>query len=109
MAEAKKTSDGVAFDLDALERESTTTPFVAKVNGDVVNFADPQELDWQVLTNMDPRNPRSFLRSVIAPDDQDAFFAAKIPGWKMNKLMESYLEHYGLPTTPGELRALSGY
>lgn len=95
------------FDLDALEREGAKEPFVVQIGGERANFSDPQELDWQELVTMNTEDPHQFLRAVIAPDDQDKFFNAHMPAWKLNKLVEAYMAHYGMPM-PGEVDASSG-
>lgn len=94
-----------AMDLDALEREGgPRAPFDFMLDGKRFLLADPQELDWQdVISAMS--NPVMFFRLVLPPEDHVAFFKTKIPGWKMNKLMEAYQTHYGLPS-PGEAGAL---
>lgn len=88
-----------ALDLDSMEREGTVGPFDFILEGKRYLMSDPQEVDWQDLMAA-ISNPVMFFRIVLPADDRAAFFAAKLPTWKMNKLMERYQEHYGLPSAP---------
>jgi hypothetical protein len=91
----------VSLNLDTLEREGgTPEPFVVVLAGERLLLSDPAEVDWQKLMAA-IRDPHVFFRLIIPPDDHKTFFDATLPGWKMNKLMQSYMEHYGLPS-PGE-------
>lgn len=94
-----------AMNLDELEREGgPRQPFDFVLDGKRYLLSDPQELDWQdVISAMS--NPVMFFRLVLPAEDHVAFFRTKIPGWKMNALMEGYQTHYGLPS-PGEAGAL---
>ncbi len=87
----------VAIDLDKMEREGgTPKPFDFMLKGRRYLMSDPQEVDWQDLIAA-LQNPVMFFRLVLPPDDQREFFTTKIPAWQMNKLMQSYQDHYGLP------------
>jgi len=98
-------SPTVSLNLDTLQREGEPRePFSLVLGGKRYVFGDVQDVDWQqVIAAL--RNPYLFFRGIITEKDQDEFFAQKMPTWKMNKLMESYLEHYGMPTS-GEAPAL---
>jgi hypothetical protein len=94
----------VALNLDTLEREGgPTDPFVFVHGGERILLSDPAEMDWQKLLNA-MRDPVVFFQLVIPPDCRDAFFNAPMAGWKMNKLMQSYMAHYGM-SSPGEANA----
>ncbi len=94
-----------ALDLDTLEREGgSPTPFVFVLDGKRYLMSDPREVDWQDLVSA-LTNPFIFFKLMLPPDDQTTFFTAKIPSWKLNKLIDSYVAHYGLPTS-GESPAL---
>ena len=85
------------LDLDALEREGgPAKPYQFKLGGKVYTMIDPQEIDWQDLISS-LRNPALFIRYAMTTEDQKAFFDARVPSWKMNKMMEGYQAHYGLP------------
>ncbi|MFI7608782.1 hypothetical protein ACIBTV_27230 [Micromonospora sp. NPDC049366] len=90
----------VALDLDSLEREDSKGPFPFRHKGRRYLLSDPQEIDWQRLL-IAQRDPVYFITLALPADDREAFFASEMPGWKMNKLMERYVKHYGL-TSPGE-------
>ena len=95
----------VSLDLDALEREGEkVTPFTFSHGGRVYTMIDPQEIDWQDLLS-GFRNPALFVRYALNTKDQAEFFTSRVPAWKMNKLMEGYQKHYGLPDL-GNLNAL---
>lgn len=93
------------LDLDALEREGAVAEkFEFVFGGHTYTLMDPQEIDWQdLLSGM--RNPALFVRFAMPLNDQREFFGAKVPSWKMNKLMEAYQQHYGLPDL-GNVNAL---
>lgn len=86
----------VVLDLDALERENAPAPFTFRHDGRRYLLRDPQDIDWQELM-LAIDNSFQFFRSVLPADDQQQFFAAKMPSWKMKALMERYQQHYGLP------------
>lgn len=87
----------LALDLDALEREGDIAgPFTFQLGGKTYAMIDPQEIDWQDLLS-GLRNPALFVRFAMSTADQKAFFGARIPSWKMNKLMQAYQDHFDLP------------
>lgn len=88
-----------ALDLDAMEREGAPTPFDFVLSGKRYLMSDPQEVDWQDLIAA-MSSPSMFFRLVLPAEDRQQFFEARCPTWKMNKLMQAYLDHYGLPTGP---------
>jgi hypothetical protein len=89
-----------AIDLDKLEREGTVKdPFDFVHNGRRYLMSDPVEIDWQDLL-VALNNPVMFFRLVLPADDRNAFFSDKLPSWKMQKLTQAYLDHYGLPSAP---------
>lgn len=96
---AKIDPASVALDLDSLEREDCPPPFDSLIGGRVYTFKDPQDVDWQdLLASMS--NPVMFIRKVLPPEDHVAFFTTPLPNWKMSRLMEKYMEHFGLPSLP---------
>ncbi len=95
MTAAKKTA--AVFDMDALEREGEVPEaFTFQYEGDTYTMLDPQEIDWQNLLS-GLRNPALFVRFAMPLKEQQRFFAKQVPSWKMNKLMQAYQDHYGLP------------
>lgn len=89
----------VALDLDKLEREGAPAPFDFTLEGRRYIMSDPKEVDWQDLLSA-MQNPVMFFRLVLPADDQRLFFRTRLASWKMNQLMTSYQDHYGLPTLP---------
>ena len=97
----------VALNLDKIERESAPEPFVVTLDGKRISFEDPQELDWQVLM-VALRDPHAFFKHVVPEEHQDTFFKpGLIPLWKMNRLMEAYMSHHGIPVDAGNVLASS--
>lgn len=90
----------VALDLDAVEREDAKGPFGFRHLGRRYTLTDPQEIDWQQLL-VAQRDPLYFITIALPKDDREEFFNTKMPSWKMNRLVEDYMKHYGL-TSPGE-------
>jgi hypothetical protein len=93
------------LDLDALERDGATLdPFSFAHNGRRYTLLDPKEVDWQDLISA-LSNPFVFFEKTLAGGDQAAFLDTKMPAWKLNKLIDGYMEYYGLPSL-GEQNAL---
>jgi hypothetical protein len=87
----------LGLDLDALEREGETPePFTFQYDGKTYTMKDPQEIDWQDLLS-GLRNPALFIRFAMEVEDQREFFGKRVASWKMNKLMQAYTEHFGIP------------
>ncbi len=100
-----ETTTKLAIDLDALEREGAVAePFEFGHDGKSYRLLDPSEIDWQDLLS-GLRNPALFVRFAMPIEQQKDFFSAKVPAWKMNKLMEAYQAHFGIPDM-GNLNAL---
>ena len=97
----------LGLDLDALEREGEVPgSFTFRHVGEIYTMVDPQEIDWQDLLS-GLRNPALFVKFAMSSADQKRFFGARVPAWKMNKLMQGYREHFGLPDL-GNVSALQG-
>lgn len=93
------------MDLDALEREGgSPEPFSFRHNSRRYTLLDPKEIDWQDLISA-LSNPYVFFSVTLAEGDQPTFMGTKMPAWKLNKLIDAYIEHYGLPSL-GEAGAL---
>jgi hypothetical protein len=94
------------FNLDELENEKTSEPFVFEFGGDVFELLDPKDIDWQDLLVIQ-ENPRLTLH-VIMPEDQRAqFLEKKLPMRKFEVLLNRWQQHFGLPT-PGEDNGSAG-
>lgn len=89
-------STPIDFDLDAAERpaKDIKPPFVVKLGGRPVTMKDPGELDWQDLAVI--QQPTDFLEFSVDEDDRDHVLNQEMPGWKLNALMERYMQHFGL-------------
>lgn len=102
----------VSLNLDTIERDGTRPdPFVVVLGGKPRTFADPSDVDWQKLTDAQVAanggDYRPLLRIGLADDDdRRAFFEAKLPGWKIGRLLREWQAHYGV-TSAGEPSASS--
>lgn len=87
---------GVIVDLDTVERDpkDVKDPFVAKVEGRNVTFADPNEIDWRDLASV--QIPQDLLRVSLSTEDLEHIQDVKMPSWKFNKLMKAYYDYYDL-------------
>lgn len=89
------------FDLDALEREDGVEPFVAQINGKPITMADPKDIDWQDLVTVNTDDAVQLFEAAITNEDElEHFYASSVPAWKLDKLVEAYLTHYGMPLPP---------
>lgn len=112
MATSKNTEDVVepdyvSFDLDGVEREQVRgvppkkKPFVAKVDGKLLTFRDPLEVDAVVLMTMED-SPARFFRATLDKEGEfehmiNAFETpGKVSGLALRGLMQGYRVHYGL-------------
>jgi hypothetical protein len=105
-AEVKSPTSTTMFDIDALEREGGPDPFVFAMGGRTYTMRPRDEIPWQDLL-LAMRNPVLFIRFTMSPEDHEAFLDTSIPMWKMDKLMEAYLEHFGIDA--GEFSGSSGF
>ena len=85
---------GVILDLDALQRPEAEVkpPFVVNAGGRQITFTDPSEIDWQDLASLEV--PADLFSVAMDREDRRYFRELPMPGWKFNKLMESYYTHY---------------
>lgn len=98
MAPRRPDSSPIDLNLDALDREGgTPAPYAVVLGGKRYVFGDLREMDWQRLLEA-LRNPYVLFEYVLSADDYAAFLKAELPAWKLNKLLEGYKEHYGLPS-----------
>ncbi len=93
------------INLDTLEREGgVPDPFSFEHHGRRYTLLDPKEVDWQDLISA-LTNPYVFFKVTLPEEDHDTFFTAKMPSWKLNRLIDKYIEYHGLPSL-GESAAL---
>lgn len=93
---------GVVLDLDAETRPDAPPPYVIKVNGKSITFADPDEVDWQDLVSISI--PADLLRVSLSKEDRKHLNDAKLPTWKFRKVIDGYYEHYNLEEKLREAR-----
>lgn len=98
------------FDLDSLERDDAVKePFEFTLNGHRFLMGDPQEIDYRdLLAVYRSANSGDFeeaMGRLLDGDGRETFFEQRVPTWKLAKLFDAYIKHYGLPS-PGERRAL---
>jgi hypothetical protein len=86
----------IDFDLDALEKpvEDQIPPLRANVNGKVLEFQNPDELDWTELMLIE--SPADFLDYVLSDDDLTHLRKTGLKGWQLNALVERFMKHFGL-------------
>ncbi len=86
----------VTFDLDAVKRpkEDVKEPFTTRIEGRVITMLDPEEIDWQDLASITA--PTDFMRFALSREDRTFLFDLHMEGWKLGRLMEAYMNHYGL-------------
>lgn len=87
---------GVILDLDAAERpeKDIKPPFIVTLGGKNVTFADPNELDWRDLAQIN--GPEDLIRVSLSSEDRVHLASTDLPGWKFNKLIGDYYTHYDL-------------
>ena len=89
------------LNLDVLDRERTTgtappEPFDFELNGRYYVLGDPHELDWQITLDV-MSNPIRMIQALLPKAEQAEFFKAPLAGWKLNALLDAFMDHYGLP------------
>lgn len=87
---------GVILDLDAEERPESEVkpPFVVTVGGKDVTLEDPANIDWKKLAAVDI--PADLLHVAMSKEDRKHIFDTEMPGWKFNRFMDAYYNHYDL-------------
>lgn len=96
------------FNLDDFERDDAPEPFIAELGGKRYVLMDIQECDYRdILRAQEFRlagQGQKSIEIVVPEKDRAAFFANKIPNFKLNELFDQYNKHYGI-TDPGEAGA----
>ena len=94
----------LALDLDAEERRPADVkePFKVKVAGRVITFIDPEELDWQDL--LDINKPTDWLHYSLSREDRQHLYEQRLPGWKLNKLIEAFMAWYNIEARAEEIQ-----
>lgn len=87
---------GAHLSLADLEREARAEPFkVELLDGSVVEVGDPQDLDFELLSESDPFE--AFERT-MDPDDYDALIKGGLKAWQFRIVFEAWRQHFGLGT-----------
>lgn len=87
----------VSLNLDEIEKENPTQPFVITVNGKEITFNDARDLPWDDLAQLGD-DPDEFMWQTLSEVDYDHFKKAKVPGWKVDVLVRDYQRHFGIGT-----------
>src|SRR2546430_16453348 len=97
-SEVNDNSPEISITLDTLDKETPPhKPFSVVVSGTRYVFQDPGDLDWKVVP-MAEQNPMLFVSSAVAdPKKRNEFIALTIPACKMQRMITSYPDHYGIP------------
>lgn len=87
---------GVILDLDAYERPESEIkpPFIVKVGGKKITFKDPADLDWKDLAAV--TIPPDLFSVALDSEDRKHIRATPMEGFRFNRLMEAYYDHYDL-------------
>lgn len=101
----ENTPNRFTIDLDGMEREDAPEPFTATLGGKVYQFIDAQEIDWRELIEAMTGELHGFFRMTLG-DQAEEFLDNKLATWKLRKLMDMYIEHFGI-IEPGNLMASS--
>lgn len=97
MAAAPK-NEKVQLNLDTLERQRTYEEFAVVVGGRRIVMVDARELDWQDLLEI--QHPIQFFKHCLTEEDRKFLAAQRLPGWKLNELIQAYNDHFDIDT-PG--------
>lgn len=90
-----KSAPKVNLSLDDLEKENPKEPYRTSLRGRVIELADPQDIDWLELMDIED-DPARFIVLCMSDDDARFFMDEPVPSWKINKLMDAFMQHYGL-------------
>lgn len=86
--------------LDDLEVEGDPGPFVVTLGGKQYELLNPQGMDYrELLAFMEEfknGTPIGAVRVMVQPDDREAFFANRLPPFKLEALANGYVEHFNL-------------
>jgi hypothetical protein len=90
----------VSFDLDDFEREDDPGPFVVQLGGCAYEMVDAKQLDYRELIDLlvaaGNGDIVKTLGGMLDPKDREPFWKNKIPAFKLNALINGYMDHYGL-------------
>lgn len=97
------------FDLDALERDGDAKePFKVTFGERDYELLAPVDVDaldlLPAMRAFNAGDPELMLRCIVDEDDREEFFGNPLPMWKLNKMLEAYMKHFGWPA-PGKSRS----
>jgi hypothetical protein len=90
----------VLFNLDALENDRSSEPFVFVYQGKEFELLDPKDCDWQDLLVVQ-EDPRLTLHVLMPEAQRKEFLELKLPMRKFEALLKRWQEHFNQPD-PGE-------
>lgn len=112
MTTKKSDTPSVDLNLDKLEREGAPRPFSFVLGGKHVTAQDPMEMDWKDAAKVEAAFGSGDYESalqIILGDEFEKVSDERLPGWKLNRLITSVMEHYGQTLgDPGESPASDG-
>lgn len=85
----------VNLNLDAVERDNAPEPYKFTLGGKVWIAVDPLDIDWRDLADLNVNDLRQVMKTML-PDRFDEFNKIKLPAWKVNRLAQDIIDHYGL-------------
>lgn len=95
---------GPGLDLDALEDEEDPGPYPITFGGRDYETTGPMDMDYrdilQLVVDIQNGEIVKAIERIIREDDREAFWANKLPVFKMRALMTGYMGHYKLPSVP---------
>jgi len=95
MSEDTTKAPKVNLSLDDLEKENPRDSFVITLAGRTIVLNDPQDIDWLDLMDVED-DPTRFIVLSMNEEDAEFFMGQRLESWKVNKLMDMFMQHYGL-------------
>lgn len=94
-------SDDFVLDLDSIEKERTAGVFSLKIGDHTVDFMDASDVDWRDLINLGTvGDPYIWLQSIMSDEDFQWILGQSFEGWKLEKILREYQDHYGVDSAP---------
>lgn len=90
------------LDEEVRPEKDVKPPFIVKVGDKKITFKDPGEIDWRVLATIE--TPSDLVRVSLETEDRQHLTSQILPGWKFNRLMDSYYQHYDMEDRIQEAR-----
>ena len=90
-------SQAADLDLDALERPDAPEPFTVRLGGRTYTLLATDDVDYRELRHGFEAVARGefdpWIRALLAEKDREAFFANRVPAFKLNELFRAYNAH----------------